>query len=214
MKSGRPALDLNTRYVKLIEELDAIRRAPVAADEPESARMVRALNAVIDFLNPTGADAQQGQRVRPLYGLIGKLVEERTAGADTKRKKETGGRPGVGVWETMTRAVAIAAVGMLEGQGRSRGDARKADARKADARKAGASLLRGLDYGQVSASQIKQWENDWLPRQAQPLEISDGHLPPEIIRQNARNKMDAEVRNGADPVAVARDRLKSALTSE
>ena len=204
MKSGRPAPDLNTRYVKLIEELDAIRRAPVAADEPESARMVRALNAVIDFLNPTGADAQQGQLVRPLYGLIGKLVEERTAGADAKRKKETGGRPGVGVWETMIRAVAIAAVGMLDDQGRSRGDARKAVA----------SLLRGLDYGQVSASQIKQWENDWLPRQAQPSEISDGHLPPEIIRQNARNKMDAEVRNGADPVAVARDRLESALTPE
>ena len=204
MKSVRPPPDLNVRYVMLMKELDAIRRAPVATGEPESARMARALNAVIDFLNPTGADAQLGQLVRPLYGLIGKLVEERTAGADAKRKKETGGRPGVGVWETMTRAVAIAAVGMLEGQGRSCGDARKAVA----------SLLRGLGYDQVSASQIKQWENDWLPRQAQPSEISDGHLPPEIIRQNARNKMDAEVRNGTDPVDVAHDRLKSALTPE
>ncbi|MDH3667179.1 MAG: hypothetical protein OEN23_09660 [Paracoccaceae bacterium] len=191
--------DLNQRWVELVIKLRQIEQAMSASGDAKVARMGSVVDAIIDFLKPIELAQGQEALLIPLYDVYQELIERRTTEADAATRKVTGGRPRVDVWTSAVRAVAIAAVDLLERHGTTR----------LEARKIVASQLRAAGYRPVpNHNVVKQWEHDWLPRQAQPKQFVEGHLPPEIVRHAALQQMEQRVSNGAAPTDVSGDMLK------
>ncbi len=200
MKAPKIPTDLADRYGKLIYELDHIRQIKPKSGDPRLARMGSAMNALIDFLSSPEFTEKHPGLLAPFYDILEQMIEQRTAEAETARRGGSGGRPRVDLWTSVIRAVAIAAVDLMHNHDHSR----------LEARKIVASQLRAAGYEPIpSHATIKQWETDWLPRQAQRQEFSQGHLPPETVRQAALVQMEERVAAGAETVALSSETLKS-----
>lgn len=196
MTARPPPHDLAARYRALTHNLDEIRQTSDVA----LARAGAAIDVIIDFFPPRDRDL-----LEPLYDVLGEKVEQRTTEAESTRKAGGGGRPPVGVWETMERAVILAGVDLLSKHGHP----------KIDAQRRVVKELRRLRRAALpDEKKLGQWDHDWAPKQARPSELAAGRLPPDLIRSEALTKMDAMVADGDEPLSVVRRTLERYISGQ